>query len=129
LVAVGTALSGGPPHRSVQAQSSEAFAVRKSVEEGATLFKTGTLGKSFATESQFWSVEHPSTPGFAGRYGIPPQNVANADFTVTGRLKPGGKFVTRIAPAAGGNPGGGIEVVVEEGAVQVDTLNTVRGKD
>lgn len=97
-----------------QALSKTALAARAKVAEGATLYRVGTTGKSNTVGAQFWALEHPNTPGFAARYGIPPENVAAANFIQTATLKPGRTFVTRVAPPVGSNPGGGIEVVVEE---------------
>jgi hypothetical protein len=108
------------PHGVARQHSSPgALAARQEVGEGATVWRTGTTGRSQAAEAQFWTTEHPSTPGFAGRYGIPPENVANADFIELAVVRPGSPFVTRPAPAVGPNPGGGIEVVVPEGGVQM----------
>jgi hypothetical protein len=58
-------------------------------------------------------------PGFAERYVIPPENVANADFIESAVVRPGSPFVTRPAPDVGPNGGGGIEVVVPGGGVRV----------
>ena len=46
------------------------------------------MGRSEAAEAQFWSLEHPLSPGFAQRYGIPPGNVTNANFIEAATLKP-----------------------------------------
>jgi len=103
-----------------QDASAEAMAARTQVKNGAILYRTGTMGKSQAAEAQFWALENPTSPGYAARYGIPPENVANADFIETGTLTPGTNFVTRAAPPVGTNPGGGIEVVTQPNGV---TLN------
>jgi RHS repeat-associated protein len=100
-----------------QATSPAALAARTRVSQGATLCRIGTTGRSAAAEGQFWSLEHPFSPGFASRYGIPAQNVKNANFIESGVLKPGTPFVTRQAPGVGQNIGGGVEVVVPEGGV------------
>jgi RHS repeat-associated protein len=102
-----------------QTRSLTALAARSDVEGGATLYRIGTTGTSAGPEGQFWSLEPPSSPDFASRYGIPPSNVANADFIETARLVPNTPFVTRVAPGVGSNLGGGIEVVVPEGGVQM----------
>lgn len=108
------------PHRVARQHSSPgALAARQEVGEGATVWRTGTTGRSQASEAQFWTTEHPSTPGFAQRYGIPPENVANADFIESAVVRPGSPFVTRPAPGVGPNAGGGIEVVVPEGGVRM----------
>jgi hypothetical protein len=102
-----------------------AITARKQVEEGATLYRIGTTGKSQTAEAQFWSLENPSSPGYAARYGIPAENVSNANFIETATLKPGTSFITRPAPAVGANPGGGIEVVVPSGGVQMKFFSTI----
>jgi RHS repeat-associated protein len=102
-----------------QGKSLEALAARAQVESGVTLYRTGTLGRSAGPEAQFWSLEHPSTVGFASRYGVPPENAANADFIESATLVPGAPFVTRVAPPVGPNAGGGIEVVVSPGGVRL----------
>jgi hypothetical protein len=108
-----------------QAATAEAMAARQAVTEGATLWRIGTTGRSAAAEAQFWSLEHPLSPGFVARYGIPPQNVANANFIEAATLRPGTSFVTRVAPPVGTNPGGGIEVVVPEGGVIVRAFTSL----
>ncbi len=87
------------------------MAARAQVESGAQLYRVGTTLKSETTGAQFWALEHPSTPGFAARYGIPAENVANLDFFESATLRPGSSFVTRFAPGVGENLGGGLEVV------------------
>ena len=106
-----------PYGSAVQGLTPEAIAARQSVSNDATLYRIGTLGKSQAAEAQFWALENPLSPGYAARYGIPPNNVANPDFIETAVLTPGTPFITRAAPAVGSNPGGGIEVVVPSGGV------------
>lgn len=101
------------------ADDAASLAARQQVSEGATIWRTGTTGRSQAAEAQFWTLEHPSTPGFAGRHGIPTDNVANADFIESAIVRPGSPFVTRPAPGVGTNQGGGIEVVVPEGGVRM----------
>lgn len=83
------------------------------VENGQTIYKWGTLGRSAVTESQFWSLENPlTTPNYASLYGMPPQNIiGNDSFIIAGTLKPGSCFVTRYAPGVGTNIEGGIEIV------------------
>jgi hypothetical protein len=106
------------PHgAAVQGLSETALAARSQVQQGATLYRVGTTGRSGAAEAQFWALEHPSTPGFASQYGIPPANIQNLNFIEAGTLRPGTPFVTRQAPPVGSNLGGGIEIVVPEGRV------------
>ena len=108
-----------PYGSALQSTDTAALAARSQVEKGATLYRVGTTGKSQAVEAQFWALEHPSTPGFAERYGIPAENVKNLNFIEASTLKPGTTFVTRPAPGVGTNGGGGIEVVVPQGGVQM----------
>lgn len=96
-----------------QATTPEALAAREAVENGATLFRGGTLGRSAGPEGQFWALEHPLSPGFAQRYGVPPENMP-FDFIEYGKLKPGARFVTTPAPGVGPNRGGAINAVAEE---------------
>jgi len=119
--AEGVATPYGP---AMQSEAVAAQAARGQVEGGATLFRIGTMGKSAGGEAQFWSLEDPLSPDFAKRYGIPPDNVSNADFIETAVLKPGTPFVTRPAPPIGPNPGGGIEVVVPPGGVELQSFST-----
>jgi RHS repeat-associated protein len=107
-----------------QASSLEALAARSQVQQGATMYRLGTMGQSAASEGQFWSLEHPMSPGYAGRYGLPPQNVLNADFIEASVLRRGAPFVTRPAPAVGVNPGGGIEVVVDPYSVMLRSFTS-----
>jgi hypothetical protein len=102
-----------------QSQKASALAARADVERGATLYRMGTTGTSQAAEAQFWSLENPLTPGYASRYGLPAENIANANFIEAATLRPGTSFVTRSAPGIGSNVGGGIEVVVPSGGVQM----------
>lgn len=113
-----------PYGEALQSMDAASIAARTQVEQGATLYRIGTLGKSQAAEAQFWSLENPSTPGYAARYGIPPENVSNANFIETATIKPGTSFVTRPAPAVGSNSGGGIEVVVPSGNIQMKYFST-----
>jgi LysM repeat protein len=106
-----------------QQMSKAALAARNQVEQGASLYRIGTTGKSQGVEAQFWSLEPPTAPGFAARYGIPPENIAKANFVEVGKLKPGTPFITRQAPGVGSNPGAGIEIVVPENSVQVNCFS------
>ena len=106
-----------------QSNSLPALAARKKVENGSMLYRIGTTGKSETTRAQFWALEHPSSIGYAGRYGIPQGNIDRSDFIMTAKLKPGADFVTRSAPGVGGNFGGGIEVVVPPNYVDIITFS------
>lgn len=94
----------------LQSSSPAALNAISQVQQGATLFRIGTLGQSQAAEAQFWSLQNPlTTPNYPGLYGIPPENVTNANFVETATLTPGTPFITRPAPPVGTNPGGGEE--------------------
>ncbi|CAO5676932.1 MAG: hypothetical protein HEEMFOPI_02055 [Holosporales bacterium] len=108
-----------------QSNSLAALKARETVENGANLYRIGTTGKSQAAEAQFWALEHPLTPGFSERYGIPIENIANYDFIECATLKPGSLFITRMASGVGGNSGGAIEVVVSESGVKMSSFSYV----
>jgi len=103
-----------------QLDSPAAWAALKKAQEGAPLYKIGKIGRSEVVESQFWSLVDPRKMGqqdFAKAFGIPKAN-ADFDFIVTGTLRPGAHAITRVAPPAGGNPGGGaIELVTNPNSV------------
>jgi hypothetical protein len=73
-------------------------------------------------------MEHPAAPDYTSRYGIPAENVANYDFVEQGRLIDGTPFVTRTAPGVGENLGGGIEVVVLPGGVDLNWFSILQAK-
>jgi RHS repeat-associated protein len=104
-----------------QVTTKEAQAARNLAQNGAPLYKIGTLGPSNAAESQFWSLQNPLlTPGYANQLGIPAQNLSSGNtFLIVGRLNVGASFVTRYAPGFGSNMGGEIEVVVNQYGVQI----------
>lgn len=109
------------PHGSgqaIQEMSAEALKVRAKVDSGGTLYRIGTRGKSqTGAKAQYWSPESPLSPGYAEKYGIPPENIADMDFLETAVLKDGTNYVTRKAPGVSTNAGGAIEVVVPEAGV------------
>jgi hypothetical protein len=106
--------------KALQDMGKEALAVRDQVENGASVYRLGTRGSSnTGAKAQFWSPEHPLTPGYGNKYGIPQENIDKADFIETAIIKDGGNFITRPAPGVGSNAGGAIEVVVPEGGIIV----------
>jgi hypothetical protein len=111
-----------------QSLSPEAIAARSEVQNGATVYRIGTMGRSTATpaEAQFWALEHPYAPGFADGYGVPQQNINNADFIEMGVVETGADFVTRPAPGIGANKGGRIEVVVAPNGVRLRAYSSGR---
>jgi len=121
------AMAGGgdgvatPYGTAVQSTSAEALAAREAVENGATLYRGGMLGRSAGPEGQFWSLENPLSPGYAQRYGIPSGN-SNFNFIEYGRLRPGSPFITRPAPGAG--PNAGIETVVRPNGVRLSGFHS-----
>ncbi len=104
-----------------QSTSAGAVAARGKVERGATLYRSGKTGDSGAAEGQYWALEHPNTPGYASRYGLPTEGHNFVEMA----LKPGAHFVTREARGAGINAagGGGIEVVVEKAGVVLESFS------
>lgn len=56
-------------------------------------------------------------PDYANNYGV---NFGKLDYIIGGTLKKGEPFITRVAPSLGENSGGGIEVVTNPHAVQLD---------
>ena len=103
----------------VQEQSAAALRVRSQIQQGGTVYKGGVLGRSETGASQFLATESPLNPGYAGRYGIPPQN-AQFDFIMGGRVRPGAPVITRSAPGIPPNLGGGIEGVINSGDFMID---------
>lgn len=83
------------------------------------MYRGGQLGKSAGPEGQFWATEHPSTPGYASKYGVPPENTP-FDFVETGTRRPGVPFITRTAPG-----GDAIEVVFEPDGVELTGFSTL----
>jgi len=69
-----------------------------------------------ATESQYWSLQNPLTPGCAGRMGMPE---VSTDFLMGGSLKPGASVITNKAPRLLTNSGGGIQVVTSPYGVDI----------
>jgi RHS repeat-associated protein len=116
-----TKVIGTPYGRAIQSTSAEARAALRQVQGGATVYKGGVLGRSETSASQFLSLENPLNPGYAGRYGIPPQN-SNFDFILSGRVQPGAPVITRPAPGIPPNPGEGIEAVTNPGSFRIDSF-------
>lgn len=104
-----------------QATTPEAQAILRQMQNGGTVYKGGFLGRSETGASQFLAAESPLNPGYAARYGIPPQN-ANFDFILTGRVQPGATLITRPAPPVPPNPGGAIEGVTTPGSFRIDSF-------
>ena len=104
-----------------QHNSPSALTMRSQIQQGGTVYKGGTLGRSETAASQFLATESPLNAGYAGRYGIPPQN-ANFDFIMTGNVRPGASVVTRPAPGIPPNPGGGIEGVINAGDFMINSF-------
>jgi len=111
-----------PYGAAVQSSAPEALSALEQVQNGATVYKGGVLGSSVTGDSQFLALENPLNPGYAGRYGIPPQN-ANFNFVLTGQVQPGASVITRVAPGIPPNPGGAIEAVTTPGAFQINSFH------
>ncbi len=108
----------GPAYQEI---SESALNARKLIENGATLYKYGTLGISNGTESQFWSLENPlANPNYINDLGIPLENIAENDtFILIGQALPNANFITRSAPGIGSSAGGAIEAVFESFTVKL----------
>jgi hypothetical protein len=111
-----------PYGTAIQSSSAAAMETRVAVQQGATVFKGGVLGRSEAAASQFLATECPLNAGFAGRYGLPAKNSA-FDFILIGRVRPGAPVITRPAPGIPPNPGGGIEAVVNPGDFIIEVFH------
>jgi RHS repeat-associated protein len=98
-----------------QSASAEAQAALGEVQNGATLYRTGTLGSNMTGESQYWSLENPLTsPGYASQMGVPG---GTPNFVLSGTLNPEASVITNEAAALGSNAGGGIQIVTSPGGV------------
>jgi hypothetical protein len=108
-----------------QLDSPSAWDLLKKSQSGAPLYRLGKLGKSNTVGAQFWSLKDPTTMSpkeFAKAFGIPKEN-ASFDFFIKGRLLPGKPAITRVAPGAGGNPGGALELVTAPGSVLIESFH------
>jgi filamentous hemagglutinin len=94
-----------------------ARAALSDAQSGATLYRTGQLGESMAGESQYWSLQNPLTPGYAGQMGMP--GVA-PDFMMGGSLNPGASVITNTARGLGANAGGGLQVITSPAGVRIE---------
>ncbi|MFZ9596319.1 MAG: hypothetical protein ACO3A2_09605 [Bdellovibrionia bacterium] len=114
-----------PAGEVAQDMTSKSLLARQRVLDGAMIYRIGTREISQAGRgAQFWSLEHPLlTPNFAGKYGIPPENVSQANFIERARVRPGAKFITQPAAGVGQNLGGGIEVVVPGNGTSIEILS------
>ena len=112
---------GTPYGRAIQSTSAEAQAALRQIRGGATVYKGGVLGRSETSASQFLSLESPLNPGYASRYGIPPQN-ANFNFILSGRVQPGAPLITRPAAGVAPNIEAGVEGVTTPGSFIMDSF-------
>jgi RHS repeat-associated protein len=101
----------------IQAFDAASQATFESVSQGSTVYRMGTTGQSETDQAQFWATLSPLTPGYAEMYGIPQENIDNADFIEAGTVSPDTPFITRPSPGVGSNTGGAIEVVTPPGGV------------
>ncbi|MGA8367939.1 MAG: RHS repeat-associated core domain-containing protein, partial [Candidatus Acidiferrales bacterium] len=111
-----------PQGQAIQEETTEALDAKAAVQNGAPIYRLGTMGQSGAAEAQYWALENPlTTPGYPPKYGIPEANVANADFLEVGVIKPDSRFnfITRVAP-----DGEAVEVVAEPGSVELQGFFT-----
>lgn len=113
----GTGVVKAPYGDAVQSLSKDAKTVKTSIENGGTVYRGGTLGRSNAAEGQFWAPENPLNPGYADRYGV---DFSKIDFIIGGKVKPNSNIITRPAPGLGTNGGGAIEMVTDPNNVKLD---------
>jgi hypothetical protein len=112
-----------PQGIAIQSETPASLFAKEQVKNGAPLYRGGLVGKSQTGQAaQYWSLENPLSPGYANRYGIPPQN-QHFDFVEIGKARNGASFITREAPGVKTNGGGGIEAVFEEGGVETTSFS------
>lgn len=115
-----------PFGEATQEMSKDAIVARVKTQNGGYMYRLGKKGRSqTGKDAQFWSLEHPKTNGYAQRYGIPEENVQNADFIERATIKNGHNFITRKAPPLGNNRGGGIEIVTSKNGVVIESHTTL----
>jgi RHS repeat-associated protein len=107
-----------------QSTTAEAQAALADVNNGAMLYRSGTLGDNMAAESQYWSLNNPLlTPNYPQSMGMPGAGSGDP-FILGGQLIPNSAAITNYAPGLGSNPGGGLQVVTTPGAVNVTFFHT-----
>ncbi len=115
-----------PFGKATQEMTKDAMTTRAKVQNGDFMYRLGKRGRSqTGKDAQFWSLEHPKTLGYSQRYGIPEENIANADFIERATIKDGSNFVTRKAPPVGNSKGGGIEIVTTKDGVSVESHSSL----
>ena len=103
-----------------QSASADAQAGLSLAQDGATLYRSGTLGDNMTSESQYWSLDNPaSTPDYNAQMGTPEPGVGEP-FMMGGTLNSGADVITNEAGGLGSNAGGGIQVVVSPNGVGID---------
>jgi hypothetical protein len=100
----------------VQSMTFSALLARQHVAQGGTLYRAAGA-RSKGREAEFWTTEHPNTPGFAERYQIPKENLPFTHIQ-TATVRPGTDFVTTAMRNQRGQFTGGVEVVVPPGGVE-----------
>ena len=115
-----------PFGKATQEMTKDAITARAKVQNGGFMYRLGKRGRSqTGKDAQFWSLEHPKTPGYSQKYGIPEENITNADFIERATIKDGRNFVTRKAPSVGNNKGGGVEIVTTKDGVNIESHSTL----
>jgi hypothetical protein len=115
----------------MQSNSIEALNALEEVNNGASLYRIGTLKQSATAEAQFWSLENPAKikniSEFAQKYGLPEKNIKNGDFFIEiGKPKTNVPKISREAPPVGGNEGGSIEIVVPMNGIELESFHTIK---
>ena len=114
-----------------QSKTSESIEALAKANNGAPLYRIGTLSRSSGAEGQYWSLENPllvkDVETFARKYGIPEENLTSGDlFVEIGRPKQNVPRIARETPGFKANPGGSIEIVVPKGGITLEGFHTIK---
>jgi filamentous hemagglutinin len=76
------------PHGlAVQSTTPESLAALQQAQNGATLYRAGSLGVQNTADAQFWSFENPlANPQYASQMGMPGSDAPAFDWVMTGNL-------------------------------------------
>jgi hypothetical protein len=79
--------------------------LREAVEQGAPIYREGTIGVNETNLGQFWAGQNPlTTANYAQQYGTA-LGQGELRFVMQGTIRRGASFITREAPAFGSNVG------------------------
>ena len=108
-----------PYGEAIQSNNPKALDARSQYLNGGTVYRGGELGRSQTGNAQFWGLENPMNAGYADKYGV---DFNRLDYIMMGTLPAGSNFITRPAPGLGGNLGGGIEIIVDPGTININSF-------